>query len=100
LFLLIIALRVFTLMEFVVRRQLSQQQRSLSGLYPGNPKRATPRPSAEQLLKVFCNFTLYSHRDGTTEITSLKSFQQEILDLMAVPESIYSLPQPAKINSC
>jgi transposase len=98
-FLLTIALRVFTLMEFVVRRQLSQQQRSLSQLYPGNPKRATPRPSAEQLLKVFCNITLYFHRDGTTEITPLNSLQQEILDLIAVSASIHSLPQPAKINS-
>jgi transposase len=99
-FLLTLALRVFTLMEFVVRRQLTKQQRSISGLYAGNPKRATPRPSAEQLLKVFCNITLYSHRDGTTELTPLNPLQQEILDLMAVTHSIYSLPQPAQFNSC
>ncbi len=40
-FLLTIALRLFTLMEFVVRRQLADQQDSLAGLYDGNPKRTT-----------------------------------------------------------
>ena len=57
-FLLTIALRVFTLMEFVVRRQLSQSQASLAGLYDGNPKRSTKRPTAEKLLRAFCNITL------------------------------------------
>ncbi|MGK7875779.1 MAG: hypothetical protein AB4426_21535 [Xenococcaceae cyanobacterium] len=40
-FLLTIALQVFTLMEFVVRRQLAQSDQSLPGLYDGNPKRTT-----------------------------------------------------------
>jgi hypothetical protein len=35
-FLLTIALRVFTLIEFVVRHQLADQQTSLAGLYDGN----------------------------------------------------------------
>ena len=52
-FLLTIALRVFTLMEFVVRRQLRQSQSSLAGLYDGNPKRSTDRPTAEQMLKAW-----------------------------------------------
>ncbi|MEY3826491.1 MAG: hypothetical protein RLZZ148_1307, partial [Cyanobacteriota bacterium] len=38
-FLLTIALQVFTLMEFVVRRQLVEQKKLLAGLYDGNPKR-------------------------------------------------------------
>ena len=40
-------------MEFVVRRQLTQLGQSLSGLYSGNPKRQTARPTDEQL---FLNF--------------------------------------------
>jgi len=59
-FLLTIALRVFTLVEFVVREALQKSQRVLSRLYDGNTKRATARPSAEQLLKAFSNLTLYS----------------------------------------
>ena len=56
--LLSIGLRVLTLLEFQVRRGLAGQQEQLSGLYPGNPKRATARPTAEQLLAAFCEITL------------------------------------------
>ncbi|MFM6520949.1 MAG: hypothetical protein ACKPIC_32015 [Microcystis panniformis] len=89
-FLLTIALRVFTLMEFVMRRQLRQSQSSLAGLYDGNPKRSTDRPTAEQMLKAFRNLTLYIERDGKTEISCLNEVQQQILRLMNIPESIYT----------
>ena len=80
-------------MEFVVRRQLTQSQQSLSGLYSGNPKRMTNRPTAEQLLTAFDDLTLYLHPDGSTEISSLNSIQRQILHLMNIPESIYMVPQ-------
>lgn len=89
-FLLTIALRVFTLMEFVVRRQLHQSQSSLAGLYEGNPKRSTNRPTAEKMLRAFSNITLYIHRDGQKEISFLNDVQQEILKLMNIPQSIYT----------
>ena len=92
-FLLKIALTLFTLMEFVVRRQLAQLGQSLSGLYSGNPKRSTSRPTAEQLLTAFSDLTLYLYPDGSTEISSLNSLQRQILLLMKIPESIYLLPQ-------
>ena len=60
-FLLTIALQVFTLMEFVVRRQLVDRQQSLAGLYDGNPKRTTQRPTTERLLAAFNGITLYFH---------------------------------------
>ncbi len=91
-FLLTIALQVFTLMEFVVRRQLVDRQQSLAGLYDGNPKRTTQRPTTERLLAAFNGITLYFHRDGSREITGLNLLQQRILTLMKVPESIYLLP--------
>ena len=89
-FLLTIALRVFALMEFVVRRQLRQSQSSLAGLYDGNPQRTTDRPTAEKLLKAFSNLTLYIHRDGVREISYLNDVQREILKLMNVPKFIYT----------
>ncbi len=89
-FLLTIALRVFTLMEFVVRRQLHQFQSGLAGLYEGNPKRTTERPTAEKMLRVFRNITLYIYRDDSIEISGLNLVQQQILRLMNVPESIYT----------
>ena len=93
-FLLTIALRCFTLIEFQVRRQLQTQDQELAGLYDGNPKRKTKRPSAEQLLAAFRGITLYHHRDGTSEITPLHDLQRRILALMKIPETIYAFPVP------
>ncbi|MGD1942591.1 MAG: hypothetical protein ACFB0G_14885, partial [Leptolyngbyaceae cyanobacterium] len=67
-------------------------QSHLAGLYTGNPKRQTERPTAEQLLKAFVGITLYHHRDGTAEITPLNPLQRRILALMKIPETIYELP--------
>ncbi|MGK7914251.1 MAG: IS1634 family transposase [Prochloraceae cyanobacterium] len=91
-FLLTIALRCFTLIEFQVRRELQTQQDEIAGLYAGNPKRKTQRPTTERLLKAFENITLYHHRDGTCEITPLNDLQRRILQLMKLPDSIYELP--------
>ena len=88
-FLLTIGLRVLTLMEFVVRSELKKSKLSLDGLYEGNRKRKTNRPTAEKLLKVFCNMTLYIHRDGTREISLMNEIQKKILKLMKIPKSIY-----------
>lgn len=92
-FLLTLALRVFTLIEFVVQRQLQGQSQGLMGLYDGNPKRTTHRPTAERLLAAFCHITLYHYRDGTFEITPLDDLHKNILSLMAVPQSVYDLTQ-------
>ena len=88
-FLLNIALRVFTVMEFVVRQALIETQQSLAGLYDGNPKRKTDRPSAERMLEAFCNLTLYFLPDSTIFITPLSLLQKQILSNMKMPESLY-----------
>jgi hypothetical protein len=90
-FLLNIALRVFTLIEFVMRQALQITQESLAGLYDGNPKRKTSRPSTEQILKAFCNLTLYFLPDCTLFITPLNALQRQLLSLMKMPESLYQL---------
>jgi len=90
-FLLNIALRVFTLMEFVVRQALIDTQQSLAGLYDGNPKRKTDRPSTEKMLKAFCNLTLYLLPDSTIFITPINALQKQILCLMKMPESLYQI---------
>src|SRR5436189_5058950 len=52
------ALRVLTLLEFVGRRQLAAAGATLAGLYAGNPRRETARPTAERLLEAFEDITL------------------------------------------
>ncbi len=90
-FVLNIALRVFTLMEFVVRQALLKTQQSLPGLYDGNPMRKTDRPSAEKMLQAFCNLTLYFLPDSTIFITPVSELQKQILSLMNMPESLYQV---------
>ncbi|KYC42944.1 transposase [Scytonema hofmannii PCC 7110] len=90
-FLLNIALRIFTLMEFVVRQALIETQQSLAGLYDGNPKRKTERPSAEKMLLAFCHLTLYFLPDATIFMTPLSELQKQILYLMKMPDSLYQI---------
>ncbi|WP_414565791.1 MULTISPECIES: hypothetical protein [unclassified Anabaena] len=77
--------------ERIVRQVLQPAQDSLQGLYDGNPKRKTDRPSAEQILKVFCHITLYFFPDSTVFITPLNQLQKQILSTMKIPESLYEL---------
>ena len=51
--LLSIGLRVLTLLEFSVRQHLADTKATVAGLYAGNPKRTTNRPTAEALLGAF-----------------------------------------------
>lgn len=95
--LLAIALRVLTLTEFVVRRNLATTDQALPGLYAGSPRRATSQPTAERLLQAFDNLTLYRHASATDiwyEVTALSPLQQRILQLLGIPESVYAPPSP------
>jgi transposase len=90
--LLTIALRVLTLLEGVVREQLQEQKRALSGLYAGNPKRRTNQPTAERLLEVFDEVTLTVVRASQfvqRHVTPLSSLQLEILSLLGFTPEIY-----------
>jgi transposase len=51
-YLLSLALRVLTLVEWVARERLRQEGAKLQGIYAGQPGRQTDRPSAELLLGV------------------------------------------------
>jgi transposase len=91
--LLSIGLRMLTLLEFEVRRRLALAQTTLSGLYVGNPKRATARPTAERLLEAFQGLTLTIIREGhhwRRHLTQLSGVQQHVLTLLAFPVDIYT----------
>jgi transposase len=101
--LLSVALRVLTLMEFVVRRSLKQQHTTLVGLYKDNPGRATATPTAERLLQAFVPITL-THvqvpEQVICHVTPLTPVQQQILELLGLPADLYTslarqIPQTA-----
>jgi transposase len=91
--LLAIGLRVLTLLEFVVRRGLAQDGERLTGLYAGNPKRATARPTTERLLEAFGGITLtliVEPHQTRRHLTTLSPLQQRILALLEFPSTIYT----------
>lgn len=56
--LLSIALRVLCLVEFAVRKALQEEGAKLGGIYAGNPKRATAKPTTEMMLNAFRGLNL------------------------------------------
>jgi len=90
--LLSLALRVLTLVEHVVREVLQAAGERLAGLYAGNPKRETARPTTERLLKAFQGITLSLVRfpeRTICHVTPLSNLQRRILELLGFPDSIY-----------
>ena len=92
--LLSIALRVLTLLEFVGRRQLAAEGAKLAGLYAGNPRRETARPTAERLLEAFEGITLTVVVKGFQQtdrhITTLSPLQQRILEILGFSLDLYT----------
>ena len=91
--LLSIALRVLTLLEFVGRRQLATEGATLAGLYAGNPKRDTDRPTAERLLEAFQDITLTlikGPQQTDRHMTALSPLQQRILEVLGFSSALYT----------
>ena len=91
--LLSIALRVLTLLEFVGRRQLAAEGAQLAGLYAGNPKRETARPTAERLLEAFREITLTvieGPHQTYRHLTPLSPLQQRILEILGFSSEVYT----------
>ena len=92
-FILSLVLRVFTLIEFVVRRELQAQQETLAGLYDGAPRKTTDRPTTERLLRAFEGITLLRIQNGHRVRYQLSGFSQlhrRILQLLGLPVSLYT----------
>jgi transposase len=101
--LLSVAVRILTLMEFVVRRSLKQQGATLVGLHRENPRKATTTPTAERLLQAFVPITLTQVQlpeQVVRHVTLLTPLQQQILALLGFPADLYAslvrdIPQTA-----
>jgi transposase len=91
-YLLSLALRLLTLLEWVVRERLRQEGAKLQGVYAGQPGRKTARPSAELLLAtmkaisvsvVEVNGRLHALLSPLTEV------QKRLLALWGLPPDLY-----------
>ena len=97
--LLMIALRVLTYMEVVVRSGLAAAKEELPGLYAGQPKRKTAHPTAVRLLRAIARMAIAVARVGTGEaarwsLSSLPPLLDRLLELMNVPRTLYTALAP------
>lgn len=91
--LLSIAVRMLTLIEFVVRRKLQQNQEKLPGLIENNPSKGIDNPTTERLLKTFdqINLTIVHLPDRILRhVTLLNGLQCRILELLGLSPAIYT----------
>lgn len=90
--LLSIAVRLLTLIEFVVRRGLQRENAQLVGLHKENPKKPTDKPTTERLLQAFSNITLtiiHFPDRVVRHVTPLTPLQERILELLDLSPNIY-----------
>jgi transposase len=91
--LLSMAVRLLTLIEFVVRRNLKQNQEQLVGLLPQNPKKGIENPTTERLLQAFRHITLtFVNLPGQRlrYVTPLTALQVRILELLGLSPALYA----------
>jgi ABC-type sugar transport system substrate-binding protein len=76
-----------------VRRALKADGAKLAGLYAGNAKRETARPTAERLLETFQDITVTIIQSATQTVglvTALSPLQQRILELLDFSAELYT----------
>jgi hypothetical protein len=91
--LLSLAVRLLTLVQYVVRQQLAAHATTLAGLSAGNPTRTTARPTTEGLFAAFKHLTLTiitTPDSHLVHLSPLSPLQRQILDLLRCPPDLYS----------
>jgi transposase len=91
-YLLSLALRLLSLLEWVVRKRLGKGGAKLQGLHAGQPGRKTDRPSAELLLRAMKTISLsVVEINGQTHalLAPLTDVQIRLLELWGLPPDLY-----------
>jgi transposase len=92
---LMIALRVLTMLEIVVRDELGKKGEKLEGLYPGQANRKEDKPTGSRLLKAIARLgiTLMCLSVGEEVRWYLRALPRllvRVLQLLSLPVSLYS----------
>jgi transposase len=93
-YLLTLGVRVLTVMEFILRRSLQQDQATLPGLHLENRNQQTNKPTAERVLKAFDQISLTIIQDAAGNeigrwLTPLSAVQQDILYRLGLDPDLY-----------
>jgi transposase len=92
--LLTLALRVLTLFEVLVRRGQEQDGRDLAGLYPGQEKRTTDRPTARRVLEAIARkgvtlIEVVSDNGRDWHLTALPVLVERVLGYLGLSDAVY-----------
>ncbi len=90
--LLTVAVKIYTLIEFVVRRSLQKDGEKLGGLHAENMRKRTDTPTAERILKSFSKITLFVIESGDMIVRSLSPLtplQKNIMERLGLSASVY-----------
>jgi transposase len=90
-----LALRVLTLFEVLVRRGQEHSDEELPGLYPGQAKRVTDRPTAKRVLEAIARarITLTRVQSGGEvrwHLTPLPNLVKRVLSYLGLSDAVYS----------
>jgi transposase len=93
--LLTLALRVLTLFEVLVRRGQEQESKDLAGLYPGQAKRTTDRPTAQRVLEAIARTGVTLIREVGAEgccwhLTALPVLVERVLGYLGLSDEVYN----------
>jgi transposase len=103
--LLSLGVRLLTLIEYVARRTLQQQQSTIAGLYLDSPRKTTASPTAERLLRALIHIKLiviYLHDNIVYHVEGFSLVHERILEIVGLPPDLYTslaktvgrVPQP------
>jgi transposase len=90
-----LALRVLTLFEVLVRRGQDQSGEELQGLYPGQPKRVTDRPTAQRVLEAIARKQITLSRAGSGDervwhLGALPGVVSRVLGYLGLTDEVYT----------
>jgi transposase len=95
--LLTLGARVLALGDYQAKQALAKEKSELTGIYRGNPKRGTTRPTTERMLKAFEHINLLimpsailAETQQVCFVTPLSAVQEHILTLLGLPTSLYT----------
>jgi len=93
-YLLTLGVRVLTVMEFVLRRSLQNDQVKLPSLHPENKHKRTDTPTAERILTAFADISLtiiknVAGEDILRRLTPLSGVQEDLLQRLGCGALLY-----------
>ena len=91
--LLSLGVRLLTLIEYMARRTLQQQQSAIAGLYLDSPRKTTKTPTAERLLRALIHIKLiivYLQDKTVYQVEGFSTVQQRVLEVVGLSSDIYA----------